>query len=124
MVGRLDGKRVLDLAYGFDFYTLLFKQRGTAQAIGVDISPEIVRTRTEGEDDGRRDIRAADAHGYTTDIPHGSRGNGWRCRRFRSNDGCSDDLGPEAKGHCFIASWRLVLGDHRYRSPGDERPRL
>ena len=57
MVGPLDGKRVLDLAYGFGFYTLLLKQRGTAQAIGVDISPEIVRTRTEGDDDGRRGAR-------------------------------------------------------------------
>jgi hypothetical protein len=29
MVGALEGKRVLDLACGFGFYTRLLKQRGT-----------------------------------------------------------------------------------------------
>ena len=43
MVGPLAGKRVLDLACGCGFYTKLLKPRGAAQAIGVDISPEMVR---------------------------------------------------------------------------------
>ena len=43
LVGALEGKRVLDLACGFGFYTKLLKQRGAAQVIGVDISPEMVR---------------------------------------------------------------------------------
>jgi SAM-dependent methyltransferase len=43
MVGTLSGKRVLDLACGFGFYTRLLKQHGAAQVIGVDISPEMVR---------------------------------------------------------------------------------
>jgi toxoflavin synthase len=43
MTGPLAGKRVLDLAGGFGFYTRLFKQRGAAQVIGIDISPEMVR---------------------------------------------------------------------------------
>jgi toxoflavin synthase len=42
MVGPLDGKHMLALAYGFGFYTQLFKQCGTAQVIGVDISPEML----------------------------------------------------------------------------------
>jgi ubiquinone/menaquinone biosynthesis C-methylase UbiE len=41
MVGALDGQRVLDLACGFGFYTHLLKQRGAAQVVGVDISPEV-----------------------------------------------------------------------------------
>ncbi len=43
MVGALDGKRVLDLACGFGFYTRLLKHHGAAQVIGVDISPEMIR---------------------------------------------------------------------------------
>jgi toxoflavin synthase len=43
MAGPLAGKRVLDLACGFGFYTRLFKQNGAAEAIGIDISPEMVR---------------------------------------------------------------------------------
>lgn len=43
MVEPLAGKRVLDLACGFGFYTRLLKQHGAAQVIGVDISPEMVR---------------------------------------------------------------------------------
>ena len=46
MVGPLTGKRVLDLACGFGFYTRLLKQHGAAQVIGVDISPEMVRLGT------------------------------------------------------------------------------
>ena len=38
MVGPLEGKRVLDLACGFGYYTRRLKQRGAAQVIGVDIS--------------------------------------------------------------------------------------
>jgi predicted methyltransferase len=40
MVGPLAGKRVLDLAYGFGFYTRLLKQHGAAQVISIHISPE------------------------------------------------------------------------------------
>jgi toxoflavin synthase len=43
MTGPLAGKRVLDLACGFGFYTRLLKQQGAAQVLGVDISPEMVR---------------------------------------------------------------------------------
>jgi toxoflavin synthase len=49
MVGALDGKRVLDLACGFGFYTRLLKQRGAAQVIGVDISPEMIRLAHQQE---------------------------------------------------------------------------
>lgn len=43
MVGVLKGKRVLDIACGFGFYTRLLKQRGAAQVIGVDLSAEMIR---------------------------------------------------------------------------------
>jgi ubiquinone/menaquinone biosynthesis C-methylase UbiE len=43
MVGALSGKRALDLACGFGFYTRLLKQQGAALLLGVDISPEMVR---------------------------------------------------------------------------------
>ena len=49
MVGALGGKRVLDLACGFGFYTRLLKQHGAAQVIGVDISPEMVRLAYQQE---------------------------------------------------------------------------
>ena len=49
MAGPLAGKRVLDLACGFGFYTRLLKQHGAAQVIGVDISPEMVRLGREHE---------------------------------------------------------------------------
>lgn len=49
MVGALDGQRVLDLACGFGFYTHLLKQRGAAQVIGVDISPEMIRLARQQE---------------------------------------------------------------------------
>lgn len=42
MVGALQGKRVMDLACGFGFYTRLLKQRGAAQVIGIDISAEMI----------------------------------------------------------------------------------
>jgi toxoflavin synthase len=44
IVGLLDGKRALDLACGFGFYTQLLKQCGAAQVIGVDISPAMLHT--------------------------------------------------------------------------------
>jgi toxoflavin synthase len=49
MVGALGGKRVMDLACGFGFYTRLLKQHGAAQVIGVDISPEMIRLATQQE---------------------------------------------------------------------------
>jgi SAM-dependent methyltransferase len=49
MVGALDGKRVMDLACGFGFYTRMLKQHGAAQVIGVDISPEMIRLATQQE---------------------------------------------------------------------------
>jgi SAM-dependent methyltransferase len=51
MVGDLTGKRVLDLACGFGFYTRLLKQRGAAQVIGIDISPAMVRLACAKEQD-------------------------------------------------------------------------
>jgi toxoflavin synthase len=49
MVGALAGQRVLDLACGFGFYTRLLKQRGAAQVIAVDISPEMIRLARQQE---------------------------------------------------------------------------
>jgi SAM-dependent methyltransferase len=49
MVGALDGRRVLDLACGFGFYTRLLKHRGAAQVLGVDISPEMIRLAQQQE---------------------------------------------------------------------------
>src|SRR5262245_64428621 len=49
MVGALEGKRVLDLACGFGFYTRLLKQHSAAQVIGVDISPEMIRLAHQQE---------------------------------------------------------------------------
>ena len=53
MVGALDGQSVLDLACGFGFYTRLLKQRGAAQVIGVDISPEMIRLAHQQEQASR-----------------------------------------------------------------------
>jgi SAM-dependent methyltransferase len=49
MAGVLEGKRVLDVACGFGFYTRLLKQRGAAQVLGVDISPEMLRLAYQQE---------------------------------------------------------------------------
>jgi SAM-dependent methyltransferase len=49
MVGALAGKSVMDLACGFGFYTRLLKQRGAAQVIGVDLSPEMIRLAHQQE---------------------------------------------------------------------------
>jgi len=49
MVGTLDEQCVLDLACGFGFYTRLLQQRGAAQVIGVDISPEMIRLAYQQE---------------------------------------------------------------------------
>ena len=49
MVGALEGKRVMDLACGFGFYTRLLKQRGAARVLGVDISPEMIRLAIQQE---------------------------------------------------------------------------
>jgi len=47
MVGELAGQCVLDLACGFGFYTKQLRQRGAAQVVGIDISPEMVRLARE-----------------------------------------------------------------------------
>jgi ubiquinone/menaquinone biosynthesis C-methylase UbiE len=67
MVGDLTGKRVLDLACGFGFYTKLLKQRGAAQVVGVDISPEMVRLACAKEQDDPTEVayRVGDA----TELP-------------------------------------------------------
>jgi toxoflavin synthase len=46
-VGSLEGKRVLDLACGFGYYTRRLKQCGAAQVIRIDISPEMIRLGRE-----------------------------------------------------------------------------
>jgi toxoflavin synthase len=63
MVGELTGQRVLDLACGFGFYTRQLKQRGAAQVVGVDISPEMVRLARakEQEDPTGVEYRVGDA---------------------------------------------------------------
>ena len=67
LVGALEGKRVLDLASGLGFYTRQLKQRGAAQVVGVDISPEMVRLARakEHEDPTGVEYRVGDA----TDLP-------------------------------------------------------
>ena len=40
MVGALDGKRVMDLACGFDFYARLLKQHGATRVNRTDL-PEM-----------------------------------------------------------------------------------
>jgi len=49
MVGGLEGKRVLDLACGFGYYTRRLKQRGATHVVGVDISPEMIRLAQQQE---------------------------------------------------------------------------
>lgn len=49
IIGPLNGKRVLDLACGFGYYTQLLKRRGASQVVGVDISQEMVRLAEERE---------------------------------------------------------------------------
>ncbi len=49
LVGMLDGKRVMDLACGFGFYSRVLKQQGAAQVVGVDISPEMIRLACQQE---------------------------------------------------------------------------
>ena len=49
MVGPVEGQRVMDLACGSGFYTRLLKQRGAAQVVGVDISPEMIRLASQRE---------------------------------------------------------------------------
>jgi SAM-dependent methyltransferase len=49
MVGALEGKRVLDLACGFGFYTRLLKQHGAAQVLGIDISSKMIRLAQQQE---------------------------------------------------------------------------
>src|SRR5919204_6846686 len=63
LVGALEGKRVLDLACGFGFYTRQLKQRGAVQVVGVDISPEMVRLARakEQEDPTGVEYRVGDA---------------------------------------------------------------
>ena len=52
LVGDLAGKRVLDLACGFGYYTRQLKQRGAAQVVGVDISPTMVSlARAKGHEE-------------------------------------------------------------------------
>ena len=67
LVDALEGKRVLDLASGLGFYTRQLKQRGAAQVVGVDISPEMVRLARakEHEDPTGVEYRVGDA----TDLP-------------------------------------------------------
>lgn len=55
LVGDLAGKRVLDLACGFGYYTRRLKLQGAAQVVGVDISPTMVslaRAKGHEEPDG------------------------------------------------------------------------
>jgi len=63
MVGDLAGKRVLDLACGFGFYTRQLKHRGAAKVVGIDISPEMVRLARakEQEDPAGAEYRVGDA---------------------------------------------------------------
>jgi ubiquinone/menaquinone biosynthesis C-methylase UbiE len=43
LIGKLDGRTVLDLACGEGHYTRRLKQAGAARVLGIDISPEMIK---------------------------------------------------------------------------------
>jgi ubiquinone/menaquinone biosynthesis C-methylase UbiE len=49
LIGKLDGKTVLDLACGEGHYTRRLKQAGAARVLGVDISPEMIKLAEDSE---------------------------------------------------------------------------
>ena len=49
MLGVVKGKSILDLACGDGFYTRRFKQWGAADAVGVDVSSEMIQLASEEE---------------------------------------------------------------------------
>lgn len=51
LLGELSGKRVLDLACGFGYYTRLVRGLGAGSATGVDVSSEMVALARAAEDD-------------------------------------------------------------------------
>jgi len=69
MAGALSGKRVLDMACGFGFFTRLLKQQGAAQVLGIDISPEMVRLgRAQEQTEPHGDRYACDGE-FVTELP-------------------------------------------------------
>jgi 2-polyprenyl-3-methyl-5-hydroxy-6-metoxy-1,4-benzoquinol methylase len=42
LIGRVDGKRVLDLACGDGFYSRRLKELGAARVVGLDISRQMI----------------------------------------------------------------------------------
>lgn len=48
-LGNIQGKAALDLACGDGFYTRLIRQAGATEAIGIDISPEMIRLAEQEE---------------------------------------------------------------------------
>jgi toxoflavin synthase len=49
LIGKLDGKTVLDLACGEGHYTRRLKQAGADRVLGVDISPEMIKLAQDSE---------------------------------------------------------------------------
>ena len=49
LLGKLEGRTVLDLACGEGHYTRRLKQAGAARVLGVDISPEMIRLAQDSE---------------------------------------------------------------------------
>jgi toxoflavin synthase len=49
LIGKLDGRTVLDLACGEGHYTRRLKQAGASRVVGVDISPEMIKLAEESE---------------------------------------------------------------------------
>jgi toxoflavin synthase len=52
LIGKLEGRTVLDLACGEGHYTRRLKQAGAARVLGVDISPEMIKLAEESEKTG------------------------------------------------------------------------
>ncbi len=57
LLGELRGQRVLDLACGAGHYSRLLKQRGAAEVLGVDISPEMVAVARRREQENPLGVR-------------------------------------------------------------------
>ncbi|MGK3964186.1 class I SAM-dependent methyltransferase [Sorangium sp. So ce118] len=51
LLGPVEGKSILDVACGDGYYARLFRQRGAARVVGVDISEQVIKT-ARGRDEG------------------------------------------------------------------------
>ncbi|WP_437839920.1 class I SAM-dependent methyltransferase [Sorangium sp. So ce1153] len=51
VIGPVEGKSVLDVACGDGYYARLFRHRGAARVVGVDVSEQMIKT-ARGHDEG------------------------------------------------------------------------